>query len=99
MLFSIFFFILIMVCFYYEKHTFLLFISMMLLFYSLFLYNCFYDNRIICNWLEKHDIKTNEEITFSNIPEFEYNLIISTGLIIVAVLFLVYFFILRMFLS
>lgn len=96
MLFSLFFFILIIVVYYYQKYTLLLCISLSLLLYTIFLYNCFYDNQIISSWLAKQNIESIERLTFQS-PEFEYNTIINKGIVIISSLLLGGFFIFKIF--
>lgn len=43
-----------------------------ILFYALFLYNTFYDNQIICSWLEKQKITSIEQIPTASSSIFEY---------------------------
>lgn len=82
--------------FYYKAYKSLLAITIIIIMYSAFLYNCFYDNKIISSWLEKQTISKIDTINF-DLPEFNY--VINTDLILIYLfLFLsILFFIFKIF--
>lgn len=94
MLFSLIFCLLLIISFYYKKYTILFWLSIIILIYSIFLYNCFYDNVIISEWLEQQNIEKIEQLTFQK-PEFEYNTVFNTTIAIVGLGALVMIFIFK----
>lgn len=98
MLFSLIFCLLLIITFYYKKYLILFCLSIIILIYSIFLYNCFYDNVIISEWLEQQDIEKVEKLTFQK-PEFEYNAMVNTTFAIVGLVVLVMIFVFKIFFS
>lgn len=96
MLSLLFLLIFVFLLFYYKAYKTLLAITIILIMYSAFLYNCFYDNKIISSWLEKQTMSKIETINFE-LPEFIY--VINTDLILIYLfLFLsVLFFVFKIF--
>lgn len=76
MLFSLIILLCLVLSFYYKKITFLFILSLILLFYNLFLYQCFYDNITISNWLQAQEITNKENIDYQ-ITEYNQSQIIS----------------------
>jgi hypothetical protein len=97
MLFSLIFCLLLIITFYYKKYVILFCLSIIILIYSIFLYNCFYDNVIISEWLEQQNIEKIELLTFQK-PEFEYNAIFNTTIAIIGLVTMIVIFIFKIFL-
>lgn len=91
MLFSLIMLLCLVVSFYYKKITFLFILSLILLFYNLFLYQCFYDNITISNWLQAQDIVNKENINYQ-ITEYNQNQIISFSLIVTLIFVMICYF-------
>lgn len=72
----------------------LFFLNCVLLVYSLMLYNCFYDNTIISDWIAKQDILVIEKINF-DIPEYQYIILYNWYILIICVILVILYFIFK----
>ncbi|QKE44528.1 hypothetical protein Yalta_081 [Yalta virus] len=94
MLFSVIVLLCLVFSFYYDKKMFLFILGLVLLFYNLFLYQCFYDNLIISNWIQGQDITSKENIDYQ-VVEFKQNQILYFTLSTVLILFGVGYFVIK----
>lgn len=81
--------ILIIISFYNKYYTVLFCVSIFSTFYSSVLFNCFYDNKIIFDWItnQKH---TEPETLMYNKDEISYNVIFNYFLIVLILLSIIF---------